>query len=146
MESKVSGHWTDEKLVAYLYGIEPEDSHFARCDECQGRLAAVTAHRRAIDAASETDVSFELLAAQRRAIYAKLTQKSAWWSSAHVRRWASATAAVLVVGGGLLVYEGRQAHRTAQTSVSDAQLALDVSRMAQDAEPQSTAPLEALFE
>ena len=146
MESKVSGHWTDEQLIAYLYGLESADAHFSACDECQGRVAAMRAQRRAIDAASHEQVSFDFLAAQRRTIYARLTNKTPWWSNAQVRRWASAAAAVLVMGGGLLVYQEKQAHRSADSTVSDAQLAQDVSRMAQDAEPQSTAPLEALFE
>jgi len=146
MESKVSGHWTEERLVAYLYGIEPEDRHLHGCDECQARIAAMQARRRAIDAASEEDISFDVLAAQRRRIYARLTDTTPWWSRIAIRRWASAAAAVLVVGGGLVVYEEKQSHRLPDPGVSDAELAQDVSRMAQDAEPQSTAPLEALFE
>ena len=27
VESNVSGHWTDEQLIAHLYGIGPEDRH-----------------------------------------------------------------------------------------------------------------------
>jgi hypothetical protein len=45
-----------------------------------------------------------------------------------------------------LFYEQKHQRDLANDRVSDAQLAQDVSRMAQDSEPQPTAPLQALFE
>ncbi len=56
-----------------------------------------------------------------------------------------AAATVLVLGGALLVYEETR-QQAMQNPVSDAQLAQQVSSMAQDSEPQPTAPLQALFE
>jgi anti-sigma factor RsiW len=145
MESKVSGHWTDDRLIAHLYGVEPEDAHFENCVECKTRLARMEANRRALDRSAEEEVSFDFLAAQRRKIYARLTDHGHNWHGS-VRRWAAAAATVLVMGGGLLVYEEMQQQSTVKNKVSDAQLAQEVSSMTQDSEPQPTAPLQALFE
>jgi hypothetical protein len=105
------------------------------------------ASRRRIEAqhAPEESVTFDQLAAQRRLIYAKLTPQARWWNGAPFRRWASAAATVLVLGGGLMVYEQTR-QQQATDKLSDAQLTQEVSRMAQDSEPSSTAPLHQLFE
>ena len=63
-----------------------------------------------------------------------------------MRRWASAAATLLVLGGGLMVYEEHHEQAVMNDKISDAQLAAQVSSMALDSEPQSTAPLQALFE
>jgi hypothetical protein len=147
VERNPSGHWTDEQLVAHLYGVGPEDRHVDQCPDCQQRLSVMQAHRQAIelDASPEDGVSFDFLAGQRRKLYAKITEPVRWWSNLPIRRWAPAAAALVILGGGVLVIE--QAHHTVATSnVSDAQLAQDVSRMAEDPEPPPTAPLQALFE
>lgn len=141
----MSGHWTDERLIAYLYGVEPEDGHFEKCAECHARLADMQANRRTVDASSEEEVSFDFLAGQRRKIYARLTEPGSAWQRRSIRRWAAAAATLLVIGGGLLIYEETQ-QGTVGNNVSDAQLAQQVSSMTQDSESQATAPLEALFE
>lgn len=154
MESKVSGHWTDDRLIEYLYGLEGQDAHFEACGECQARLAQMRAARRAIEGAAQEgaepseDASFEFLAAQRRRIYARLGEGGNWWRGkghANIRRWVSAGAALLVVSGGLLLYEQTR-ERGSENRISDAQLAQEVSSMAQASEPRATAPLEVLFE
>lgn len=142
----MSGHWTDDRLIDRLYGIAPKDAHLESCLECQARLSQMRANRRAVDAALQENVSAEFLAAQRRQIYARLTEREGWFGRGQVRRFASAAAAVLVVAGGLLFYQGSRHSRVSETKMSDAQLAQEVSRMAEDFEPQATAPLQALFE
>ncbi len=144
MQSKVSGHWTDDRLLGWLYGVEPEDAHFESCAACRERVAALKANRAAVEGVSQPDVSFEFLAAQRRNIYARVAEPHRLWSRAGLRRWASAAATLLILGGGVVLYENRP--HPADNQLSDAQLAQQVSNMAQDAEPQSTAPLQALFE
>ena len=141
----MSEHWTDDRLIDRLYGIAPKDAHLESCLECGARLSQMQANRRAVDAALQESVSAEFLAAQRRQIYAKLGERQGWLGRGQERRWASALAAVLVVGGGLLFYEGSR-QRVSGSKISDAQLAQEVSRMAEDFEPQATAPLQALFE
>ncbi len=148
MESKVSGHWTDEQLIEYLYGVGPEDQHLDTCPNCQERLSVMQARRGAVELnpSFQDEASFEFLAAQRRKIYGRLGEPIHWWSGHQLRRWASAAAMALVLGGGFVVYEQNHRQRVMDNRVSDAQLAQDVSLMAQDSEPQPTAPLQALFD
>jgi hypothetical protein len=145
MESKVSGHWTDEDLIAYVYGIGPEGAHLQECAVCRDRLSLLKANRRNVEMHDDSDhVSFEFLAAQRRQIYAKL-DAARTWSGLQIRRWASLAAALLLLSGGVAVYEQHQRETAENMSLSDAQLAQQVSAMAEDSEPQPTAPLQALF-
>ncbi len=147
MQSKVSGHWTDHQLIEHLYGVGPEGDHLRGCSECQDRLSAMQSCRLALEPTSEqAGPGAELLARQRRRIYAKLAEPAHWWSETRMRRWASAAATLLVLGGGLMVYEEYHQQELVKDQVSDAQLADQVSSMTQDSEPQPTAPLEALFE
>jgi hypothetical protein len=142
----MTAHSTEEELIAHLYGIGLEDDHVGACAECQARLQAMRSHRQAAELASSPgEVSFEFLAAQRRKIYQKIAEPVRWWSSLQLRRWASAAAGLAVLTGGLLLVENTR-RPAAPQSISDAQLARDVSRMAQDSEPPATAPLQALFE
>ncbi len=146
IESKVSGHWTDEELIAHLYGVGPQDLHIGKCADCNARLVAMQARRQAAElAAAPGEVSFEFLAAQRRAIYRRVSEPVRWWSHVQMRRWASAAAGVAVLAGGLMIFESDR-RPAAPNKISDAQLAQDVSRMAEDGEPPATAPLQALFE
>ncbi len=146
--SNLSGHWTDEQLIEYLYGVGPEESHLNDCRDCQARLSSMQAKRRSVEfsPASDREVRFDFLAAQRRKIYARLTESAPWWSGLQPRRLASAAAAVLVLGGGVLFYEENHRQQMMENKVSDAQLAQQVSSMADEAEAQPTAPLQALFE
>jgi hypothetical protein len=143
VESKLSGHWTDDELIASLYGVGPEDLHLASCADCRARLKVMESQRQLV--AQEPELSFDFLAAQRRRIYARLTDPVRWWKSYSLPRWASVATALLILGGSVAFYEQNQNGVTVSNQMSDAQLAQDVSQMAQDSEPQSTAPLQALF-
>jgi hypothetical protein len=150
IESRLSGHWTDDELIEHLYGVGPNDGHMDVCRECQARLSAAETRRRMLEAdlmASEGETaSHDFLMDQRRRIYAKLSQPANRWTGISVGRWAPAAATLLIVAGGLMVYDQRVRHERLAPSVSDVQLARDVSCMAADSEPRSTAPLQALFE
>ncbi len=143
-ESKLSRHWTDDQLITHLYGVGPEDGHVAGCLECASRLSSLQNRQEVLRSGEEP--SHELLAAQRRRIYAKLTQPAPWWSAHHLRRWASAGAAALVLGGGVLYYEEYRQQQDRNHMISDDQLAQDVSDLSGNSEAQPTAPLQALFE
>jgi hypothetical protein len=150
IESRLSGHWTDDELIEHLYGVGPNNGHLNVCRECQARLSAAKTGRRMFEADlaaldGET-VSHDFLTAQRRRIYAKLSQPANRWTGISVGRWAPAAATLLVVAGSLLVYDQKSRHKAVDRRVSDVQLARDVSCMAADSEPRSTAPLRALFE
>jgi hypothetical protein len=148
IESKASGHWTDDELIEHQYGLRPEDGHLAACTVCQKHLRSMQSARQAVElSSSDYDVSFEFLAAQRRQIYARITERLHWWSQFPIRRWASAAATLSVLGGAFVLHQARIAQRSAtDAKVSDVQLAREVSGMADDAEPPPTAPLQALFE
>jgi predicted anti-sigma-YlaC factor YlaD len=148
MQPKMSGHWTNDQLVAHLYGVGPESDHLAECSVCRSRLAAMQSHRELLEfpARQQAEVSAEFLAAQRRQIYARIEQPMLWWSGVQMRRWASAAATLLVLSGGLVVYEEHHRQAAMKDSVSDAQLDAEVSNMSQDVELTSTRPLRALFQ
>lgn len=145
--SNVSGHWTDEQLIASLYGIGPENNHLDECVQCRERLYAFSANRQVLEREvdSDSEVSFALLAAQRRKMYARLSEPVRPWQKLPMRRWASAALTVLVLGSGFVMFEQHQ-RESAGSQISDAQLAQEMSRMSQDLEAQPTAPLQGLFE
>ena len=145
--SNVSGHWTDEQLIASLYDAGPEDSHLHECVLCWERLSALQANRSRLERETD-DVDFAFLAAQRRRIYTRLAEPVRPWSGLRlVRRWASAVAALLVLGGGFMAVEQYQyRHEPTGPRISDVQLAQEMSRMSQDLEAPPVAPLQGLFE
>src|SRR5690348_12967601 len=147
--SKLSGHWTDDQLIEHLYGVGPEDGHVQVCDECQARLSAAQSVRLRLetDLASDGEpAGYDFLMAQRRRIYARLSEPAKSWTGVLARRWAPGFAMMLALAGGLVVYDHGFRHERVDRHVSDAQLAREVSCMAADSEPPSTAPLQALFE
>lgn len=145
--SKVSGHWTDEQLIASLYDAGPENGHLNECVDCRRRLSLLRANRQTLEreAVGLDEVDFAFLAAQRRRIYARLQEPARRWWELSVRRWISAAATVVALGSSFVLFEQYQ-HRLMESKISDAQLALEVSRMSQDLEAQPMAPLQGLFE
>jgi len=148
IESNLSGHWTDEQLVEHLYGVGPEGDHLESCAVCRDRLSSLIAARRANESAlpAADRIPFDLLAAQRRAIYARIERQQRWNLALTMRRLAAAGAMVALLGGGTFLYEQKQRAQEGQSKVTDAQLAQEVSQIAQDSEPASTAPLQGLFD
>ena len=148
VESNLSGHWTDEQLIEHLYGVGPENGHLDECGECRGRLAAMQVARKAVEADSSPaeEVPFEVLAAQRRSIYARIERLPRWEIGVQIRRWAAAGAMIALLGGGALMYERAHDQQALQNRITDAQLAQQVSQIASDPEPGATGPLQALFD
>ena len=136
-------HWTDDQLVAHLYGVGPEDGHLQDCAACRLRIAKMQSNRKSFEALREADegVTFEFLARQRRAIYARLDGKR---SALGMRRWTSVVAMVAAAVGAIIVIEERR--QVDDRQISDAQLVEEVSRMAQDTTPTSVVPMEGLFQ
>lgn len=137
-------HWTDGQLIASLYDAGPEDGHLSTCAQCRERLSILQANRAVLERETHDadEVNFAFLAAQRRQIYTRLAEPVRPW---FVRRWAPAAAALLVLGGGFIAVEQYQ-HQQAKNSISDVQLAREMSRVSQDLEAQPVAPLQGLFE
>jgi hypothetical protein len=139
--SAQSAHWTDEQLIDHLYGIGPADGHLNQCEQCRSRLLAMGTRRKQISI--DEPVSDNLLATQRRAIYARLSEPHHWWRELSVLRLAAAAVMLTVVLGSATVYENHR--RELAESRADAKLAQDVSQMSFESEPQATAPLRGLF-
>jgi hypothetical protein len=148
IESNLSGHWTDEQLIEHLYGIGPNNGHLDGCGECRSRLSAMQAARRAVEGNSSAaeQVPFDLLAAQRRNIYARIDRLPRWELGLRVRRWVAAGAMIVLLSGGALMYERAQEQQASHNKITDAQLAQQVSQIATDSEPGATAPLQQLFD
>ena len=148
-----SGHLNDEQLIAALYLSGDGDLHFgnlhlAACKKCSERMTALQAHRLQVESCSvpDPDLSFESLNARRRAIYASLSQPVSVWARLAPIRWVSAVATTLVLGGGLILYQGKHQASDKDDRISDAQLALEVSQLSQGSEVSPTQPLQELFE
>ena len=141
--SAQSAHWTDDQLMDRLYGLGPADGHLDQCEFCQNRLTAMETRRQQLSV--EETVSPDFLAAQRRAIYARVGKPHHWWNDLSVRRWAAAAAMLTVLAGSAALYENHQRREAAAEAISDAQLAQDVARMSFDSESPATAPLRELF-
>ena len=141
-------HWTDDELLAFIYGIGPSGNHMDECTGCQSRLAAMKLSRQTVESSASfteaVDPSF--LAAQRRTIYQRMDKPVRWWNAAPVRRWAAGVATVCILGGSLVVFEHNREMQLAQERMNDAKLAQEVAAMAQDTDVSSMAPLEGLFE
>jgi hypothetical protein len=146
--STQSGHWTDDELLAFHYGVGPSGEHLDHCAVCRTRLAAMQLNRQRIEgaAAIADAVSPEFLAAQRRSIYQRLETPVRWWNALPVRRWAAGLATACVLGGSVMVYEHNREVQLTQERIADAKLAQEVTMMADDTGSPAVAPLEGLFE
>lgn len=148
-------HWTNDQLIENLYGLRSEDDHLTSCAACTQQLQEMRQSRSALEAEWKADhaVSFEFLAAQRRRIYAEVERPRRWWSLAGHPQWASAALVVTLLAGGATLVE--QKYRSGPSTptaanvantLSDSQLADEVSSFADSAEPNAAAPLQQLFE
>jgi len=146
--SSQSGHWTDDELLAFHYGVGPSGGHLDNCSECQTRLAAMRHNHERIESAAgvANAVSQDFLAAQRRSIYRRLEQPVPWWNALTVRRWAACLATACILGGSVAVYEHNRQMQLVRERIADDKLALEVTMMADDTGSPAVAPLQGLFE
>jgi anti-sigma factor RsiW len=156
----LSSHWTDDQLIAYLYGIlsggeqDSGHSHLDGCEECRCRLEAMQAVRSSLEREHvvETDLHPDLLAMQRRSIYASIDRNPGRIWQFRLRHWAVSACCFVVVTTGAWIWQhpsdlkqrGMLELQTAR--VTDEQLVEDASEVAERAEPKAAAPLQALFE
>jgi hypothetical protein len=149
-------HLTNDELLDRIYGLgENSIPHLRDCKECSGRFQALERRRAeaslltAGSAGTNAAASNEFLAAQRRAIYARLGEAPA--ARLH---WAPAALAVafLLVMGVFLArpHAGNRVMRPAAPALavdlSEDQLFSDLYSMEQSVEPRAAAPIHALFE
>ncbi len=147
----MTGHFSNDELIDRLYLAGNENDHLASCAECAQRFEEM---KRTKSIATEpAPVSYEFLAAQRRAIYTRLGEDP----GARVRSrlaWAPALAAVALLLAGITMRHPQAKPVTTANGVSatqtlsneDAQLFADVYSMEQSLEPSVAAPIHTLFE
>jgi hypothetical protein len=133
-------HWTDEQLVARLYGLGPEDGHLDVCEPCAQRWETFRRRHESIRPA-EMEAPEEYLAAQRRAIFARLGEKRRRFPRVLVPVLAS-----ILLAGIIVVYRASLAPPPTVDKVSDSQLFEDVFRRVSDTEPNAVVPIRSLFE
>src|SRR3954462_5075456 len=139
-------HWTEEELIAHLYGIGPTDRHAHNCALCASKLSSMQNARLAVEAAHDpnSEANSDFLNAQRRKIYRRISQPLGYGL---VWRVAPVLAASLVLSGGLFLYDQQTPQSTpTMVKVSDTQLVEDVGGLAMNPEPAPVAPIRALFE
>ena len=147
-------HWTSDQLLDKLYGISDAapaaETHLKDCPDCSARWDRLTMQRSAV--LESPKVSDEVLAAQRRKIYARMDEKPAWWHSLVSQKgFAASAAAVLLIVGGLAFFRtgtapvAKPVVAVQQQEVSDSQFFAEMSRIEQSAMPQAVSPIKALF-
>src|SRR3954465_2800220 len=107
-------HWTEQEFLDKVYGLGGGDeNHLASCPHCRAEWDAVSRRREAITA--EPEVSPLFLAAQRRAIYGRLNQRSR-----NPLVFAPAMAAVAMVAVGIWLFPGKAPAPAPQPKADDA--------------------------
>jgi hypothetical protein len=138
-------HWTEDELLAHLYGIGPEDGHIESCAECASRLRVMEETRSLHEgaAADSIEPGFDFLAAQRRNIYQRIAKPrhSLLW-----RFGPALTASLVLVLGLAIVDSQRQSQKVNAPALTDTQLVEYVGSAAMDPEPAPVAPIEGLFQ
>lgn len=134
-------HCSDEQLLAWLYGVESDNRHRPECEQCRSRSENLRSRREQM-LAVEPEVSDEFLAAQRRAIYARIDQEPAHPSHAALMPWI-VTALVLLLALGWLRTEMRS---PAGAEISDVKAFEDAFAMVARSHPEAVEPLKSLFE
>lgn len=135
-------HWTDEQITQWLYGLTPDsDRHLDGCTICRERAQA--ALRRRTLAAQTPEISWDFLAAQRRAIYRRMERPQRLPIQA---RWI-ASLAVLIMAAVLGFNTWRAPSQAAPlVSPSDARLYSELVDIDQSNEPRAIRPIHSLFE
>jgi hypothetical protein len=142
-----STHLNDQELLDRLYGLADPGEHLSSCSDCSTRWEEMRARKAQLSAAPE--VSADFLAAQRRAIYARLGERPR-----SNYRWVSAVAAAGLIVGVFFVNRPvaplpdtkTQIHSAAPSDAGDAQLFAEVYSMRDSTESRAAAPIRALFE
>ena len=133
-------HWSDEQLVARLYGVGPEDGHLDICPACARRWDEIRRRHATIRPAG-MDVSDQFLAAQRNAIHMRLDEKRH-----HFPRVLVPVLVTLLLAMMVIVYRPAPEPPQAEEKTSDSQLFDDVFSRVSGAEPNAIGPIRSLFE
>jgi hypothetical protein len=130
-------HLTTDELVDRLYGVGASE-HADECGECSERFEQLRERRATM--AEPVAASHDFLAAQRRSIYARMSEKP----QARTKWVPALAAAACLLVAGVLTY--RPVVQVAKPEVLDPQLFTDVYSMEQSMEPLAAKPIDALFD
>jgi hypothetical protein len=146
-------HLTNDELMNQLYGVggPKEGLHLAECVDCTHRYAAFERKRAEMAAGSAVELGPSDLAAQRRAVYARLgdvPQKQAHWTPALAAAALLALALILYRPSTPVISRpAPPAHADlSPAELSDVQLFSDVYSIEESDEPRAAAPIQGLFE
>ncbi len=134
-------HYSDDDLVARLFGLGTDDAHLAECEECTRRWDKIR-ERNELRRLAEAEVPAGFLAAQSRAIYARVERKSRRLPL----RWLPLPAAALLVMVMVLTVFKPASHKPPKDVISDDQALQDVFTVGSRMEPAGLKPVESLFE
>ena len=137
-------HWTQEELVAGLFGLEPEDRHLAACPECRRRLDSMRQRRDTLAAAIEGRVSGERLAAQRLAIRSRIGNRNRKFNPFLVPTFAAAALIALTVFISLRPTTAPE--QQVRGAAAGDEVLEEAYRMSTSLEPAALIPVQALFE
>jgi len=134
-------HYSDDELIARLYGLDRGDDHLDRCFQCAERWQAVR-NRQATRQAEEATIPEDFWRTQRQAIHTRLSEKPRVW-----RPWlspvlAGAGAIILAI---LFLWQPFQPEPPVEL-ISDAEIFEEIFRSAVRTEPVSFEPVKLLFE
>jgi hypothetical protein len=136
-------HWTEDELIAHIYGVGPEDGHLRHCLKCAERLQAMQTAQSVHHSVTSPSIGSDFLAAQRRKIYERLSVPG---RRLLIRRFAPPVAASLVLGAGLLLFDRHHSSVEYAVKATDTQLVEEVGDLATNPEPAPVEPLRALFD
>jgi len=136
-----NNHYSDDDLVARLFGLGSADTHLDNCEMCRQRWNKVQERHQVLHAA-DIDVPMEQLAAQRRAIYARVDQKSRNLRTA----WLPLPVAALVLVLLAFTFFKPAFHQQPVDAISDDAALQDVFTVASRIDPAGLEPVQSLFE
>jgi predicted anti-sigma-YlaC factor YlaD len=136
-----NSHYSDDDLVARLYGLGPTDAHLDNCEMCRQRWNMVQERHQLLHS-TDSDVPMELLAAQRRAVYARVGQKPRRLRAA----WLPLPVAALVLVLLTFTFFKPAVHQPALDVISDDAALQDVFTAASRIDPAGIQPVQSLFE
>ena len=135
-------HWSDDELMARLYGVGPNNGHLEECAECAEKWRSLQAARAWMLEQQPQPVSEEFLARQRAEISQRLEGARA------TRKWfvlAPAGLAVAVVVLAVVLYRPGPVP-VPDAGTPDADFYAEVYSLALSEEPEALGPMHALFE
>ncbi len=133
-------HWSDEEILAGLYGAGPVDGHPDECADCRQRWELMRRRQEGLRLA-EPNLSGAFLASQRRAIMAR-TEGRSRSSGLQLVPWLGAVVLLL-----LAILVNRPAPKLQPApEVSDVQLFEDVFSTVSRSEPRAVETVRSLFQ